>query len=117
MITNKEGQVVLTTRRFQTSVGLPGGKVEDGERPRDAAIREVFEETGIELKGFLIPIYRAVCRGEVDYDTICFEAAYFGDVPGGQEEGIVSYWGNVEELLTNSPFSEYNKQVINAKVA
>ena len=34
-----------------------GGKLEDGERPEDAAIREAFEETGLEL---IKPQYRGI---------------------------------------------------------
>lgn len=118
LITNDKGQVVLATRRFKTTVGLPGGKVEDGETHKDAAIREVFEETGVELDICNIhPIYRAVCYGDENYDTICYSVSYSGEIPGGNEEGIESYWGNVSELLTNSPFSEYNKEVIKAKIA
>lgn len=30
--------------------GLPGGKIEPGENPREAALRELFEETGISLE-------------------------------------------------------------------
>lgn len=30
--------------------GLPGGAIEPGEHPADAAVREVFEETGIEIE-------------------------------------------------------------------
>lgn len=32
------------------SYGLPGGGIKKGEKPKQAAIREVTEETGIELK-------------------------------------------------------------------
>jgi len=34
-----------------------GGKLEEGESPEDAAIREAFEETGLELKN---PQYRGI---------------------------------------------------------
>ena len=39
-----------TTRDDGRKVGLPGGKVNDGEAPRDAAIREAAEE-GWEVSG------------------------------------------------------------------
>jgi len=32
---------------------LVGGRVEDGETPKDAAIREVFEETGLQINEFI----------------------------------------------------------------
>lgn len=33
----------------QGRYNLPGGKVEPGETPKDAALREFWEETGIQL--------------------------------------------------------------------
>jgi mutator protein MutT len=30
--------------------GIPGGRIEAGEEPRDAAVREVFEETGLTVQ-------------------------------------------------------------------
>lgn len=48
VILNSTGEVLLVRQncgyRF---FGLPGGKVEDGESPAEAAIRELFEETGL----------------------------------------------------------------------
>ncbi|USN53122.1 MAG: NUDIX hydrolase [Candidatus Nomurabacteria bacterium] len=34
----------------KTALRLPGGKVEQGETPRHAALRELYEETGIKAK-------------------------------------------------------------------
>ena len=48
----KGGKVLLTQRREEDALGLlwefPGGKVEDGEDPRQALKRELQEELGIE---------------------------------------------------------------------
>jgi 8-oxo-dGTP pyrophosphatase MutT (NUDIX family) len=39
---------VLIARRIKPSIwSLPGGRVEPGETPAEAAVRELFEETGV----------------------------------------------------------------------
>lgn len=48
-------------RRHRGEVGFPGGRVEPGESPRDAALREAHEEVGLEpsavaLLGWLTPL-------------------------------------------------------------
>jgi 8-oxo-dGTP diphosphatase len=49
---DKEGRVLLAQRpEGKSMAGLwefPGGKVEDGESPEDALVRELHEELGIE---------------------------------------------------------------------
>ena len=49
-----EGKILLTQRRAQDSLGgyweFPGGKVEKGEDPRQAVVRECREECGIEVE-------------------------------------------------------------------
>jgi 8-oxo-dGTP diphosphatase len=52
----REGRV-LAARRVAGGWELPGGKVEPGETPNDAAVREIAEELGcgIEVQGWLDP--------------------------------------------------------------
>lgn len=42
----RDGQVLLTHWHEGRQWSLPGGGIEAGEQPADAAVREIFEETG-----------------------------------------------------------------------
>lgn len=45
------GEVLMVHDRFRGSWELPGGMIEPGESPRQAAVRELFEESGQEPDG------------------------------------------------------------------
>jgi len=49
-IFNDKGQVLLQRREDFGEWGFPGGAVELGETPEQAAIREVKEETGLDVE-------------------------------------------------------------------
>ena len=67
---------------------LPGGGLDHGEDPRDAAVREVEEETGyqVELRGVLtVESFRTLHErptGTIDHHAIC--VIYTADVVGGE---------------------------------
>lgn len=54
VLLNEKGQILLTTRpagkKFAGIWELPGGKIEEGETPEQALIRELKEELDIEVK-------------------------------------------------------------------
>ncbi|MEV8415352.1 NUDIX domain-containing protein, partial [Streptomyces niveus] len=45
------GRVLMVFDRYRQSWELPGGCIEQGESPRQAALRELFEESGQEPDG------------------------------------------------------------------
>lgn len=49
-IFNDKGEVLLQKRADSNKWGFPGGAVEIGETPQMAAIREVKEETGLDVE-------------------------------------------------------------------
>lgn len=61
---SNDGKVLGVSRRNDHGdFGLPGGKVDKGETPILALIREVKEETGIDLKEeYIKPIYEGLTR-------------------------------------------------------
>lgn len=51
----RDGAVLAVSRPRSLQFGFPGGRIEHGETPREAAKRELFEETGLRArKLFLI---------------------------------------------------------------
>lgn len=86
---NPHGQMLLLERRFHPEIpwGLPGGWVDRGEQPLDAALREVYEETGLEAHDPKLL--------SVDGDGQRVEIVYLCQVPSGelhlQRSEVVSY--------------------------
>lgn len=50
ILTNQNNEILLQLRSDKKLWGLPGGAIEKGESVERAAIREVLEETGIQVK-------------------------------------------------------------------
>ena len=81
------GAFLLMQRSDNGQWGLPGGYVEKGESVAEAAAREVFEETGVEVAvGRLIGVYSDPARQVIAYAdgnrvqavNLCFEARAVG---------------------------------------
>ena len=49
----KDGKILLLLRRLGWKTGYwgpPGGHIDPGETPKQAAVRETFEEAGLRIK-------------------------------------------------------------------
>lgn len=78
VIFDKKGRVLLSHRRDLDIWNLPGGGVENGEFPDEAAIRETREETGLKVRiKELVGIY-----GKPHRDELAF--VFVGKVVGGK---------------------------------
>jgi 8-oxo-dGTP pyrophosphatase MutT (NUDIX family) len=96
------GRVLLTRLTASTMWTLPGGGIEHGESPLQAAVREVHEETGLKLvPGPLIDVDSIHFTGQApdgrweDYHGI--RVVYRGEVPPGGVPRVVEVGGSTEE--------------------
>jgi 8-oxo-dGTP diphosphatase len=83
----------LLTKHKDRGLEFPGGKVEEGETPEEAARREVLEETGGVVK------------------DLTYIGQYFVDGKGGEVIKNV-YFGNVEKLLKQPSYFETEGPVL-----
>ena len=103
-------ELALAFRRRGETVGLPCGKVDPGETPAQAAVREAFEETGfhVEIDGDITPYV-----GYDINDTLVwtFRAKIVGgDMHGEIREGS-PYWASCQDLVDNQ-YGVYNARML-----
>ncbi|HSX24434.1 MAG TPA: NUDIX hydrolase [Candidatus Andersenbacteria bacterium] len=95
VIKNNEGKILLHQRTDDNSWGMLGGWVEKGETPDQAAIREVEEEAGVEVK--LLQLAHVKVR---DVGTV--HLTYIGHVVSGDikksSESLVVEYKYLEEI-------------------
>jgi 8-oxo-dGTP diphosphatase len=92
----EDGRVLLVRRKFDPRAGswcLPAGFMESGETPEETAVRELFEETGLEarLTG-LFHVYAGFDDPRVRAVLILYTAERIGGtlVPG--DDAIEAEW-------------------------
>jgi len=72
IIFDEQGRVLLCHRRDIDIWNLPGGGMESGELPIDAVIREIREETGLEVAvDRLVGVYGKVDKDDLVFSFVC----------------------------------------------
>jgi 8-oxo-dGTP pyrophosphatase MutT (NUDIX family) len=106
VVTNEYGQILLIKRRDNTLWALPGGGHEVGETIEQTAIREVKEETGLDVQVLsLSGIYTDPAHivefsdGEVRQQfSLCFVTEVVGGELAIDEESTDIAWTSTEDL-------------------
>lgn len=114
LILDDRGNVLAVTRRHKPEdLGLPGGKIDPGETPERAVIRETEQETGIIIQDPEFCYERVdVTDGRVAW---CYRVTKWEGEPRQCEEGIEVKWVPLARLLEDScTFREYNRGLFTA---
>lgn len=109
----QNGMVLAVSRKDNHSdLGLPGGKVDSGETPEQALVREFMEEVGVRVKEFkkVFEDLDRVVNGESRPCRAYLIETWEGE-PVSKESAIID-WVYPSKLLepTNS-FHEYNQKL------
>lgn len=95
------GQVLVQKRvKYWTGVTFPGGHIEKGESFTGSAVREVKEETGLDIKNPKLCGTVHWCHKDTDerYIVLLYKANEFsGELVDKTEEGEV-FWINKEDF-------------------
>lgn len=104
LLFNDEGKVLGVSRKDNPNdFGLPGGKVDLAETEEEAVVRELREETGLEITEVRKVFQHSAER---EYWTSCWTGKVTGTIHTS-EKGVVKW---VEpEVLIQGCFGEYNK--------
>jgi 8-oxo-dGTP pyrophosphatase MutT (NUDIX family) len=107
VVFNAENQLLAIYRRG--SWDLPKGKIDKGETPAEAAVREVMEETGlqkVELGPFLLPTYHTYQdkKGKRILKPTHWYRMYTPDqelIPQAEEDIEKAVWVPAKDFLEN----------------
>lgn len=100
IVFDEHSKILLCHRTDEDIWNLPGGRLEPGESPWDAVIREVAEEVGLEVRvERLLGVYAIPKRRDVVFNFLCIKTG--GTLCCSTEADQIGWFGQ-NDLPTNT---------------
>lgn len=112
----RKTRILTVTNRRWGGYSCPGGKIEHGETETQAAIRELYEETGLIAESLKPIITMSHSSVEADPNKDLWVCTYFEATIGDQkprkiEEETIPSWRTPEEIVKTSLFPDFYKRM------
>jgi 8-oxo-dGTP diphosphatase len=109
LIINDKNEILVVWNKRYGGWTLPGGKIEPGEAPEVAMLRELREETGLVDPNHLVLINRASFEAKPEFQDRTVDLrlyrVYVDGTPREAEEGCPVRWMRLRDLFSQSvPF-------------
>lgn len=112
IITDDEGRVLISRRTDSGWYNLPGGGVEPHESVPEGLVREVREETGLEVEvGRMVGLYNKPQKHEV---VLTFAARVVGGTMQPSNEADLHEWVALNELGTRNILPKHLERIEDA---
>ncbi|GJL98171.1 MAG: DNA mismatch repair protein MutT [Hyphobacterium sp.] len=111
----RRGDTVLLIRRGREPLkgkwSIPGGKMDFGETVRDAALRELKEETGVEARiTGLIDVVDSIMDDQ-HYVLIDFEAEWISGEPIAADDAMAAEFVPVQDAMRRVEWDETRRVI------
>jgi 8-oxo-dGTP pyrophosphatase MutT (NUDIX family) len=113
-----DNKILLLKNACRKDWGLPKGHLEEGESEKDAACREMFEETGISREqivpvenfkktlSYVLAKQHPLCRKEVSYFLAHCQKEWPLKLSPEHEEGLWADTKQIEQLVSHQNLKE-----------
>ena len=109
---HNETQILLTLRAIEPFKGqwcIPGGHIEQNEPVKDAVIREVKEETGLQLKANFFNYFDEIIPPDIHQVVLVFDGPVYGEAKFDPEEVTEMRWFSIKQALELSLAFHHNE--------